>query len=908
MPVKPIIISLVADTSGLQIGVEALEALGKVDKNTADQFRAVNKVFQERGKVLDESVTTTERFVDATKKASQAITGGAIVQTTENIKKLAEQLKLIPTYLQPGTIQKQLQDISNQFAAGGLQIKIATDNTKKFNDTIANVPAYLVPNGFQNSIKALVTQFTNGKVEIDALNSAITLTKNKLEGLDPGSKEFQKLQKELEASIVVNERLNKSFTSSRGELRAMREALTELEEGGHEGTKVFQNLAIAAGQLDDQVGDTQQRIKTLASDTFKFDVAIQAIQGVAGAFSIAQGAAALLGNENEDLQQGLLKVNAAMAVLNGLQQIQQLLQKQSALSIGAELALQKLSILQTNLQAAAESRFTIVRYAAIAAQGLLNDIMAANPAGLLLLALGAVAGALLIFSSNSEKAADSQEDLKKATDALIESLNSELDIQERLRNTRTGGLTQTRQEIAELQARGAARSQVAALESKALSEEIQNARIRKETFAGIAGAEKDFDDANKEIVRLQGERRVKDLEAQKAAADEGEEISKKAIEDRKKALQAFLKDQVAANEAAVIEAKGGFEKLVAQIALIQSKARLDLATTDLGPNERLAIELKAGEDIKKARQDLLGDLEKAQVDHNTRLNKADGERVLNGAKNAQELLAIQQKQADDELKIIQARIEKEKQQRIAARDFLIQSAGTLAGSLNEISQNQTNSQIAELQRELDAKLISQEQYDRAVKKLQHDQAVRDKQNALFQAFIQQSLAVLKVLSDQSIPVFLRPIYIAATVATALAQIAAIQSRPIPAYAKGTKNAKGGPSLIGEAGPELYYANGQLGYADKPTVLNLPKGAKVIPTLETGKILERYNIPIPNVQQNVSTTYGGVKIDYNKLGAVIGKQIEKLPLQVNQWDGNGFANYQTSLSQRKSYLNKRYSSK
>lgn len=908
MAVKPIIISLVADTSGLQVGIEALEALGKVDKTTADQFRAVNKAFQDRGKVLDESVTATERFVDATKKAAQATTGGAIIQTTENIKKLAEQLKLIPSYLQPGMIQKQVEDISKQFAAGGLQIKTATENAKKFTEVIANVPSYLTPGGFQNSIKTLITQFTNGKVEIDALNSAINLTKKALQGLDPASKEFQKLQKELEASIIVNERLNKSFTSSRGELRAMREALTELEDGGHEGTKVFQNLAIAAGQLDDQVGDTQARIKTLASDTFKFDAAIQAVQGVAGAFSIAQGAAALLGNENEDLQQGLLRVNAAMAVLNGLQQIQQLLQKQSAVYIAAEIALQKISVLQTNLQAAAESRFTVVRYAAIAAQGLLNDVMAANPAGLLLLALGAVAGALLIFSNNSDKAADSQEDLAEATRKLNERLNEELIIQEGLRNSRIGGLNTLQQEIAVLQASGAARSKILALESRALDEQIYNAKVRRATYSGDVASIKEFDQANEEVLKLQLERRTKDLEAQKAAADEGEEISKKAIEDRKKALQAFLKDQVAANEAAVIEAKAGFEKLVAQIALIQSKARLDLATTDLGPNERLAIELKAGEDIKKAREDLLGDLEKAGVDHNTRLTKIDNDRLLDVSKNAQDELAIRQKQADDELKIIQARIEREKQQRTAARDFVIQSAGTLAASLNEISQNQTNGQIAELQRELDAKLISQEQYDRAVKKLQHDQAVRDKQNALFQAFIQQSLAVLKVLSDQSIPVFLRPIYIAATVATALAQIAAIQSRPIPAYAKGTKNAKGGPSLVGEAGPELFYANGQFGYADKPTVLNLPKGAKVIPTLETGKILERYNIPMPNIQHNVSTTYGGIKIDYNKLGAVIGKQIEKLPLQINQWDGNGFSNYQTSLSQRKSYLNKRYSSK
>lgn len=863
MVVKPIIISLVADTSGLQVGIEALEALGKVDKTTADQFRAANKAFQDRGKVLDESVTAAEKFAAASSKLSESVLGGAIKQGTENVKKLNDQLKLIPQYLQPGQAQKSVLDLAKSFNAA--------------------------------------------EVEVDALNSAINLTKKALQGLDPGSKQFQSLQKELEASIVVNERLNKSFTSSRGELRAMREALTELEEGGHEGTKVFQNLAIAAGQLDDQVGDTQARIKTLASDTFKFDAAIQAVQGIAGAFSIAQGAAALLGNENEDLQQGLLKVNAAMAVLNGLQQIQQLLQKQSALSIGTEIALQKLSILQTNLQAAAESRVTIVRYAAIAAQGLLNDIMAANPAGLLLLALGAVAGALLIFSSNSEKAADSQDELKKATDALIESLNSELDIQERLRNSRTGGLTQTRQEIAELQARGAARSQVAALESKALAEEIQNARVRRETFAGVAGAEKEFDDANKEIVRLQGERRVKDLEAQKAAADEGEEISKKAVEDRKKALQAFLKDQVAANEAAVIEAKSGFEKLVAQIALIQSKARLDLATTDLGPNERLAIELKAGEDIKKAREDLLGDLEKVSASQSDLTKKTLNEEVLSTAQSAQQKLQIDQDASQASIKLTQQEEAEKKRIRQASVDAYFQLSASLAQSISEISRNNADAQVQALQEQLEKGLITQEQFDQRSRVIRRRAAEQEKQLAIFQATINAAAAIVKVFATTPAP--LSFILAATTAAATLAQIAAIQSKPIPAFAKGTKHKPtSGPALIGEAGPELFYANGQLGYADRPTVLNLPKGAKVIPTLETGKILERYNIPMPNVQQNVSTTYGGIKIDYSKMAALIGREIGKLPLQNNVWDGNGFSQYQTSLSQRKSYLNKRYSSK
>lgn len=861
MAVKPIIIPLVADVSGLEPAVDTLEALGKVDKAAADQFRAANKAFQERGKVLDETVTSTERFAASTKKAGESIVGGAFKQAAENAKKLADQIKNIPQVLIPGGALAQVANLKGQFTAGGLAV--------------------------------------------DALSTSINLAKQRLQELDQGSKAFEDLENEIKASVVTNELLNKSFTSTRGELRAMREALTQLEDAGLENTKIFQTLATEAGALDDQIGDTQARIKTLGSDTFKFDAAIQAVRGVTGAFSIAQGAAALFGDENEDLQKTLLKVNAAMAILNGLQEIQNLLQKQTALSVATGVALQKISVLQTNLQAAAESRNIVVRYAAIAAQTLLNDVMAANPAGLLLLALGAVAGALLIFSSNSEEAADSQEDLSKQTQKVVESLNAEIDAQARLRNARAGGLSQLRQEIAELNARGGARSKVAALESKALDEEIQNARIRKETFKGVAGAEKEFDEASEEIVRLKGERRVKDLEAQKAASDEGIEIGKKALEDQKKATQDFLKDQVAANEAALIESRDGFERLVAQIALINAKLRLELANSDLGPNERLAAELSAGEQIRKARQDLLGDLQSINATQSDLTKESINNEVLLSAQGAQQRLQVEQQAAQERIRITEQEEETKKQVRQQAIDAIIQLASSLGQSMSEIARNNTDAQVQALQDQLDRGLITQQQFDQKSRAIRRKAAQEEKQLAVFQATINAAAAIVKVFMTTGPP--LSFILAATTAAATLAQISAIQSKPLPAFRKGTKDAPGGASLVGEAGPELIYSKGNWQYASRATVLDLPKHAKVIPTLETKQILSKYDIPMPNVQQHVNTSVGGIRIDYGKLGQAVGKELSKLPLQVNKWDEKGFSSYQTSVSNRNTFINGKYSS-
>ena len=115
-----------------------------------------------------------------------------------------------------------------------------------------------------------------------------------------------------------------------GQLRGLKQELAALEAAGQDGTDAFNKLLISAARLEDQIGDTRDRVRILASDTFKFDAAVGATQALASGFEVAQGAAALFGSESEDLQKSLLKVQAAIAVANGVQQIAALVTEQSA--------------------------------------------------------------------------------------------------------------------------------------------------------------------------------------------------------------------------------------------------------------------------------------------------------------------------------------------------------------------------------------------------------------------------------------------------------------------------------------------------------------------------------------------------------------------------------------------------
>lgn len=69
------------------------------------------------------------------------------------------------------------------------------------------------------------------------------------------------------------------------------------------------------------------------------------------------------------------------------------------------------------------------------------------------------------------------------------------------------------------------------------------------------------------------------------------------------------------------------------------------------------------------------------------------------------------------------------------------------------------------------------------------------------------------------------------------------ARKILGFKTGTKNAPGGLSAVAEDGRELIHANGGMYLATGPSLVNLPKGAKVIPNRDTEAILRKWNIPM-----------------------------------------------------------------
>lgn len=112
--------------------------------------------------------------------------------------------------------------------------------------------------------------------------------------------------------------------------------------------------------------------------------------------------------------------------------------------------------------------------------------------------------------------------------------------------------------------------------------------------------------------------------------------------------------------------------------------------------------------------------------------------------------------------------------------------------------------------------------------LQEKQAKFDKANNIIQTIMATSLAIMKAWTNP----FAAPEIIPLIIAQGAVSLATIIAQPIPKYAKGTKDHPGGLAIVGDGGKKegIVTNNGLFITPDKPTLVDLPAHAQVIPDL------------------------------------------------------------------------------
>jgi len=207
------------------------------------------------------------------------------------------------------------------------------------------------------------------------------------------------------------------------------------------------------------------------------------------------------------------------------------------------------------------------------------------------------------------------------------------------------------------------------------------------------------------------------------------------------------------------------------------------------------------------------EIEIAKLEAIIALRKAAGEDTLS---QEQELANLRLGIRQEEIAAEEALIEQRKQ---AAREL----ANTLVSFLQEgikrreeaeiqAIRNKSDEETAAIDKRLENETLSEQQResllekraeiekeaDEESKKIQREAAERQKQFALIEAAINNSVAITKALTTGN------PLLAAIVAAKGFAELIAIGSAPIPQFAKGTNNSPEGVALVGEQGPELVY--------------------------------------------------------------------------------------------------------
>lgn len=508
-------------------GTKFFEGLNNIDKgtdataaNVQDAGRAMQKSFNDAG-------AAGEKLGDTIKKDGEKLN-----QLKEQARSLGRDLgAALSGKSSSGDFEKKLANFQAlmQKASGsskGLNFNIDTAKLEYFEKLIEE-----------------------GANDLQILNQVIDFSRQKLSTLDPDSEEFKELNQQLQIADEFlkgvadsSEQLTGKQKTLKGELREIKAQMAELELAGKGNTEEFRNLALRAGELEDQMGDVSQRVRVLASDTKYLDAGIQAIQALAGGFAAAQGAVALFGEESEEMNRVLQKVTGAMAVLQGIQAVANALNKDSALSVLLFSNAQKAATTATTAKAAATVTETGATVAATAATKGFTAALLANPMGLIIIAIAAVISALIAFTSSSSEAEEATEDLNDA----LESQNRLLKLNENSINRRSELLA------AQAKAAGKSESEITKIEGQGLAERINLQKSALAEFTKFYNdqdlrrklsaeenkkLEDDLIERQENISDLENELQIKRLDFQTQKAKEENELTKKQIEAAKKAAE-----------------------------------------------------------------------------------------------------------------------------------------------------------------------------------------------------------------------------------------------------------------------------------------------------------------------------------------------------------------------------------
>lgn len=425
------------------------------------------------------------------------------------------------------------------------------------------------------------------------------------------------------------QKLDKAFSDTDTSVKSIR---AQLKEANAELIKAqtiygdYSKEALGAARRVAELKDKVQEAKETA-DLFdpgkKFQVFAGVLSTVAGGFSAVQGAMALFGKENKEVEEALLKVNAAMALSQGLSTIRDGAKDFNRLGaiIKSTTVFQEANNAATKTAAVVQRAFGVAVDSTSKGFNVLKGAIVATGIGALVVALGLVINNFDKISNwikNSPLGA-----LAKGVGNLVTQFTDFIGVTseaERNLNKLSAANKRANEDIENrikvLKAQGGSEKEIYELSKQRVNNELNTLRESLKTKGQLTEEEaKQFRNLKTEQLVLTADFNKKTADENKKAAEDAkkkrDEADKQAIADKKAADKMLIDLQ---NEKALAEITSEEEKAKKQ-AEINLKARI-------AEIEALNIDTKTKNELKKATEAAY-QLEVAAIDDKIKTDRAE---------------------------------------------------------------------------------------------------------------------------------------------------------------------------------------------------------------------------------------------------------------------------------------------
>lgn len=311
-------------------GSKASEEFDNKVKPAAKNLETIRDLGKAAGKELADAMSAKntnpsdfEKKMENFKKKISDITGNVDVQISDE--------KLV-------IFQRQIQEAQSDIEQLNVALNIGRDIMGSLDTNSEEYTQLAEAIEFcQSAYDELNQQIQENETALSETGNEASEAANDLEQLNDQLRETEDETKKVRKS---QSDLAATFEEVYGDLQPMSTRLGEIEDrlyemalAGQANTQEFQDLRNEAIRFRQTIQEVDASVDNFAKSSGKLDALVEGANGLVGAFAAVQGVVGLVAGENEELEAALLKVNSAMAILQGLQAVSQVLNKDSAFAV-----------------------------------------------------------------------------------------------------------------------------------------------------------------------------------------------------------------------------------------------------------------------------------------------------------------------------------------------------------------------------------------------------------------------------------------------------------------------------------------------------------------------------------------------------------------------------------------------